>query len=345
MHRTKPMGARSLLDSRSMVSAWCRSIQIERNQKSFVCKNMNSGSFVRVSSFAGSMLATIHSLKTCTKCSRMRSLLLEIVRAAATLSNVRNLSLRYRIGMNAKDVFWYGTGWWQKTWRYGLERWAKNGMLEQELKIWPGPPRKLQSVSAVDGLVPKVTSKSNFWRQACCVMFLIRSRHWLLTVLLTNWSVVRSCEQLWLLTKKFLCPNLRNVIRDKAHNSRRLTSRPYRESGFVEGSWRQCLVTLFLCHWLEKSWSASWWLRVCFRPGREFPLLDRRMHVAASAIVFTVVGWFGHRCDRMLIGWFGHNKRECKPLSERKIFTAFCCIWLLGLANCMVTLLPQLFQK
>ena len=159
MHRTKPMGARSLLDSRSMVSAWCRSIQIERNQKSFVCKNMNSGSFVRVSSFAGSMLATIHSLKTCTRCSRMRSffccerlsasmarslhlsficipqstraldqggveprqavspkalrpwtiplrysvgcsrmrsLLLEIVRAAATLSNVRNLSLRYR---------------------------------------------------------------------------------------------------------------------------------------------------------------------------------------------------------------------------------------------------------
>ena len=96
MHRTKPMGARSLLDTRSMVSAWCRSIQMERNQKSFVCKNLKSGSFVRVSSLAGSMLATIHSLSTCTRCSRMRSLFLEIVRAAVTLSNVRNLSLRYR---------------------------------------------------------------------------------------------------------------------------------------------------------------------------------------------------------------------------------------------------------
>ena len=96
MHRTKPMGARSLLDARSMVRAWCRSIQIERNQKSFVCKNMNSGSFVRVRSFAGSMLATIHSLKTCTRCSRMRSLFLEIVRAAGAASSVRNLSLRYR---------------------------------------------------------------------------------------------------------------------------------------------------------------------------------------------------------------------------------------------------------
>ena len=34
-------------------------------------------------------------------------------------------------------------------------------------------------------------------------MCLIRSRHWLLTALLTNWSVVRSCEQHWLLNKKF----------------------------------------------------------------------------------------------------------------------------------------------
>ena len=52
IQRTRPTGTRSLLDSRSMVSAWCSSIQIERNQKSLVCKNMNSGSFVRVSSFA-----------------------------------------------------------------------------------------------------------------------------------------------------------------------------------------------------------------------------------------------------------------------------------------------------
>ena len=96
MHRTKPMGARSLLDSRSMVRAWCESIQIERNQKSFVCKNMKSGSFVRVSSFAGSMLATIHSLKTWTRCSRMRPLFLLIVRAAGSASKVRKRSFRYR---------------------------------------------------------------------------------------------------------------------------------------------------------------------------------------------------------------------------------------------------------
>ena len=57
---------------------------------------MNSGSFVRVSSFAGSMLATIHSLKTWTRCSRMRSLFLGIVRAAVAVSSARNLSLRYR---------------------------------------------------------------------------------------------------------------------------------------------------------------------------------------------------------------------------------------------------------
>ena len=90
------MGAWSLLDTRSMVKAWCRSIQIKRNQKSFVCKKMNSGYFVRVRSFAGSMLATMHSLKTWTRCSRMRSLFLEIVLAAVALSTVRNLSLRYK---------------------------------------------------------------------------------------------------------------------------------------------------------------------------------------------------------------------------------------------------------
>ena len=62
MQRTRPIGARSLLDSRSMVSAWCRSIQIERNQKSLVCKKKNSVSFVRVSSFA-SILATVPRLR------------------------------------------------------------------------------------------------------------------------------------------------------------------------------------------------------------------------------------------------------------------------------------------
>ena len=51
---------------------------------------------MRVSSFAGSMLATIHSLRTCTRCSRMRPLFLSIVRAAGAASSVRNLSLRYR---------------------------------------------------------------------------------------------------------------------------------------------------------------------------------------------------------------------------------------------------------
>ena len=39
---------------------------------------------------------TIHSLKTCTKCSRMRSLFLLIVRAAEPLSKVRSCLLRYR---------------------------------------------------------------------------------------------------------------------------------------------------------------------------------------------------------------------------------------------------------
>ena len=78
------------------VSAWCRSIQIERNQKSLVCKNMNLGSFVRVSSFAGSMLPTIHSLRTWTRCSRMRPLFLLIARAAGSASKVRKRSLRYK---------------------------------------------------------------------------------------------------------------------------------------------------------------------------------------------------------------------------------------------------------
>ena len=66
---------------------------------------MNSGSLVRVSSFAGSMLATIHLLRTWTRCSRMRPLFLLIVRAAGSASKIRKRSWGAEIVAKRRNKF------------------------------------------------------------------------------------------------------------------------------------------------------------------------------------------------------------------------------------------------